>query len=106
MSSTNTTAAEREAERMQAARNVLRLDGTLNDEILLRLVRALPSYIEQATGLTEEEQADEPQCRVAEDFIIQLWYMPEQIDVDNTRRIIDSLLSSIRMNRNQASATN
>lgn len=92
----STTAREREATRLQAARETLRLDETYNDIIVLRLVKAIPPYIEQATGLTEEEQENEPLCAVAADFLVQLWYMPEQIDVTKTQRIIDSLLTSIK----------
>ena len=80
------------------AKESLRLDGSDNDAIVLRLLRAIPTYIEQATGLDAADQENEPMCAVVADFLVQLWYMPEQIDTLRYQRVIDSLLSSIRSN--------
>lgn len=80
------------------AKDSLRIDGDENDEILIRLVSAVPSYITQATGLSNEDQETEPLCAVVADFLIQLWYNGDQVDTVRTQRVIDSLLASIRSN--------
>lgn len=80
---------------VEQAKEVLRLDNDYNDEIILSLVQAIPSYIEATTGLTPEEQVDEPLVDTISGFIITLWYNPEGTDAQQLTRTIDSLLKTL-----------
>lgn len=74
------------------AREFLRLDGDDNDIIIAFLLEAIPGYIEVTTGMTKEQQKQEPLAKTAAKFILQLWYNAEQTDSEKLQRTIDSLL--------------
>ena len=42
------------------AREWLRIDGTDNDDIIQDLINAVPDYIAVTTGMSAEQQAEEP----------------------------------------------
>lgn len=82
---------------LEKARDVLRLDGTDNDEIITGLMAAVPDYIELTTGMTPEQQEQEPLVETATGFILKLWYNAEQADEQKLTRTIDCLLKCITL---------
>lgn len=82
---------------LEQAREVLRLDGTDNDDIITGLLAAVPDYIELCTGLTEAQQANEPLADTAGKFLIILWYNAERVDAEKVQRTIDSLLKTLQI---------
>lgn len=87
---------------MDEAREVLRIDGTDNDNIISSLVSALPDYITLTTGIRAEEQVSIPLVKTAAKFILQLWYNAEQSDSDKLQRTIDSLLKTLSLLENRS----
>lgn len=87
---------------MDEAREVLRIDGTDNDNIIASLVAALPDYITLTTGIKAEEQVRIPLVKTAAKFILQLWYNAEQSDSDKLQRTIDSLLKTLSLLENRS----
>ena len=77
------------------AREFLRLDGYDNDIIIASLLEAIPGYIEVTTGMTKEQQEQEPLAKTAAKFILQLWYDPQGQDTEKLKRTIDSLLVAL-----------
>ena len=82
---------------LEKARDVLRLDGTDNDEIIEGLLAAVPDYIELTTGMTPEQQEQEPMVETATGFILKLWYNAEQTEEQKLTRTIDCLLKCITL---------
>ena len=83
--------------RIQDAMNVLRLDNddAETQEIVKSLLNAAPAYIEQATGMPEDNQDDYPICDTVTGFLLRLWYYPENADAERLQRVIDNLLKAI-----------
>ncbi len=79
------------------ARDILRIDGTDNDEILMILLDAVPDYLELTTGMSKEQQEEEPMADTAAGFILRLWYHAEQADAEKLQRTIDSLLKVLTL---------
>ena len=75
--------------------NVLHVDEGNNDELINSLLQALPSYIEVATGLTEEQQAQEPLADTVSGFILTQWYYADHADDQALTRTINSLLKAL-----------
>lgn len=84
---------------IEAARNKLRLDGTDNDTIIQPLLDAMPSYIEQTTGVTSTRQQNDDTVKdivtALEGFLLQIWYNPEQRDVDKLETVAQSLIKTL-----------
>lgn len=90
---------------IEQARDVLRLDGTDNDEMIQELLNALPSYLQVATGLNELEQMMEPLTYTVSTFLLKLWYNAEQSEAERLQRVIDSLLKAITLKRTKVIET-
>lgn len=82
---------------MEQARQILRVDAGANDDLILALCTAIPSYLEQATGLTEEEQNQEPMIHTVSGLLLTLWYYSEHSDDLKLKRCIDDLLFAISL---------
>ena len=82
---------------LSEACNVLHVDQGNNDELINSLLQALPSYIEVATGLTEEQQAEEPLVEVVSGFILTQWYYADHADDQALTRTINALLKAISL---------
>jgi hypothetical protein len=80
-----------------AARDVLRIDGTDNDEIINNLLEAIPGFIETSTGMMQAQQEQEPLINVVSGFLLKLWYNAEQSEAEKLQRTIDSLLKCIKL---------
>lgn len=80
---------------LSEALDVLHVDEGVNDDLISALVAALPSYIETTTGLSEENQSNEPLVKTVEGFILTLWYYADHSDDVALTRTIDSLLKAI-----------
>ena len=80
---------------LSEACNVLHVDEGNNDELISSLLQALPSYIEVATGLTEEQQALEPLVDTVSGFILTQWYYADHADDQALTRTINSLLKAL-----------
>ena len=80
---------------LEKAREWLRIDGTDNDDIIMSLVAAASDYIEITTGMSVEQQEEEPLAETAEKFLIQLWYNAEQSESEKLQRTIDGLLKAL-----------
>lgn len=77
------------------AKEVLRVDNNYNDEIIKSLVEAVPSYIETTTGMTIEQQTEEPLAKTVGGFLIKLWYNAEGTDSYRLQQVIESLLKTL-----------
>lgn len=75
--------------------NVLHIDQGSNNALVSALVEALPSYIETATGLRENDQEDEPLVDVVGGFLLTQWYYADHADDQSLTRTIDALLKAI-----------
>jgi hypothetical protein len=91
--------------KLSEARDILRLDGTENDEIIIPLIEAIPPYLEAATGFTPRSgelgpaSRWSPVARTAARFILQLWYYGENSDTAKLERVIDCLLKALSAER-------
>lgn len=85
---------------LQAAKDVLRVDNTENDALILSLCEALPDYIELTTGMTKQNQISEPLVDTVGGFIITLWYYSDHADDVKLNRTIDALLKAITLKAN------
>lgn len=79
------------------AYDVLHVDPGANDTLIYTLLQALPSYIEVATGLKEEDQDDEPLVNVVSGFLLTLWYYSDHADGSALNRTINQLLKAITL---------
>ena len=82
---------------IEEARDVLRIDGTDNDEQITALLAAIPSYLEIIAGCKTAEYS--PLAKTAARFILQLWYYGENSDTDKLKRVIDNLLRALSYER-------
>ena len=82
------------------ARDILRIDGTDNDEIIQGLLDAVPDYLELTTGMSKEQQENEPMAETAAGFLIRLWYHAEQAEAEKLQRTINNLLKVLTLKAN------
>ena len=80
------------------ARDILRIDGTDNDEIIYPLIQAIPPYLTETTGYAATGGYS-PVARTAARFILQQWYYGENADTDKLQRVIDCLLKALSAER-------
>ena len=80
------------------ARDILRIDGTDNDEIIYPLIRAIAPYLTETTGYVAMGDYS-PVARTAARFILQQWYYGENADTDKLQRVIDCLLKALSAER-------
>jgi hypothetical protein len=83
---------------IEEARDILRLDGTDNDNIILPLILAIPPFLTETTGYTSTGEYSLV-ARTAARFILQLWYYGENSDTDKLQRVIDCLLKALSAER-------
>ncbi|MBR0198275.1 MAG: hypothetical protein IJQ34_09115 [Kiritimatiellae bacterium] len=76
---------------LSEALELLHVDAGLVDNEVEKLIAGLAPYIEKATGLSEEEQAIMPLCRIAEKFLLLKWYYGGA----ESDRVLNSVLSQI-----------
>ena len=86
------------------ARDILRIDGADNDNIIIPLVEAIPPYLTETTGYIAAGpepgwQEYSPVARTAARFILQQWYYGENSDTDKLQRVIDCLLKALSAER-------
>ena len=87
---------------IEEAREILRLDGADNDEIIYPLVSAIPPYLEATTGYCPADGNYSPLAITAGRFLLQLWYYGENSDTDKLQRVIDCLLKALSAERDRA----
>ncbi len=80
------------------ARDILRLDGADNDNIILPLIEALPPYLTETTGYISTGDYS-PVARTAGRFILQLWYYGDNADTAKLERVINCLLKALSAER-------
>ena len=80
------------------ARDILRLDGADNDNIIIPLVEAITPYLTETTGYLATGDFS-PVARTAARFILQQWYYGENADTDKIQRVIDCLLKALSAER-------
>ena len=83
---------------IQEAHDILRVDGNdLDVSIIQPLIDAIPPYLEATTGRTWTSDATiHPLAKSAASFILQLWFNPQDKDVDKLKNTIDSLLVALQ----------
>ncbi|MBT9156788.1 MAG: hypothetical protein DDT37_01778 [Firmicutes bacterium] len=81
------------------ARDILRIDGTDNDLIIVALIGAIPPYLTQTTGYKATAGVYSPVALTAARFILQQWYYGENADTDKLQRVIDCLLKALSAER-------
>ena len=86
---------------IEEAREILRIDGSENDEMIYALLSAVPPYLEATTGYVAVNGYS-PLAQAAGRFLLQLWYYGENADTDKLQRVIDSLLKALSAERAQA----
>lgn len=82
---------------LQEGLDALHLDAGVNDELIQSLLDAIPDYIEVTTGMTKEQQSQEPLIKVVSTFLLTLWYFADKADDLALNRTIESLLKSITL---------
>ena len=80
---------------LSEACNVLHVDEGNNDELILALVAALPSYIETTTGLSEDDQVAELLVKTVEGLLLTQWYYSDNADDQSLTRTINALLKAL-----------
>lgn len=65
---------------IEEARDILRLDGSDNDAIIMPLLSAIPPYLEATTGYCPAGDTFSPVAKTAGEFLLQLWYYGENAD--------------------------
>ena len=81
---------------LQEAKDVLRLDDDeIYDPMVQALLNALPGYIEVTTGMSEEQQKEEPLVNTVSGFILHVWF--DQATDEKLQRTIDHLLKCISL---------
>ena len=84
---------------IEEARDILRIDGSDNDAIIIPLVSAIPPYLEATTGYTAQDGNYSPLAQAAGRFLLQLWYYGDNAETDKLQRVIDSLLKALSAER-------
>lgn len=89
---------------IEEARDILRIDGSDNDAIIMPLITAIPPYLEATTGYipaadTDGNQTFSPLSKTAGQFLLQLWYYGENSDTEKLQRVIDCLLKALSAER-------
>ena len=84
---------------MEEARNILRIDGTDNDQEITALVAALPDYLYHATEYRAISGDYSPVALTAGRFLLWQWYYGENADTDKLQRVIDCLLKALSAER-------
>ena len=79
------------------AKDVLRIDGTDNDDFIQSLLDAVPGYIEVSTGMKKDAQDAEPMVKTLTGFLLTLWYYSDHTDDMKLQRTIDNLLKCITL---------
>lgn len=87
---------------LDEAKLVLRIDTSEFDAAIQKLIDFAPKYIETATGMEVEQQANHGACQIVTGFLIRLWFLPDEENNTALRRTIDSLLFDIAANRREA----
>jgi len=88
---------------IEEARDILRLDGSDNDNIIIPLIQAIPDYLTETTGYQRRPRGKfSPVARTAARFILQQWYFGEHGDVAKTQRVIDCLLKALSAERDMS----
>lgn len=78
---------------IEEARDILRIDGTDNDGLILPLVEAIPSYLYESTGYRPDEvEGFSPIAKVCGRFLLHQWYYGESSDVEKVDRVLHSLM--------------
>ena len=83
---------------IEEARDILRIDGADNDNIIIPLVEAIPPYLTETTGYSAAGDYS-PVAKTAGRFILQQWYYGENSDTDKLQRVIDCLLKALSAKR-------
>ena len=83
----------------EEARDILRLDGSDNDHIIVPLVLAIPDYLYTTTGYRAVGDTFSPVARTAARFLLQLWYYGEHADTAKLERVVDCLLKALSAER-------
>lgn len=82
---------------IEKARDILRVDGGANDQLIESLLAAIPDYIEVTTGMGRIQQRDEPLVDTVSGFLLTLWYYSDHADDIKLQRTIDNLLKCITL---------
>lgn len=82
---------------LENACNILHIDQGTNDELITGLIEAIPDYIEVTTGMTFNDQINEPLCDTVGGFLLTLWFYSDHTDDQALNRTIASLLKVITL---------
>lgn len=90
---------------LKQACNILHVDEGNNDALINSLIYALPDYIEVTTGMSEEQQMQEPLVDTVSGFLLTLWYYSDHSDDMKLQRTIDNLLKCITLKVKRSTET-
>ncbi len=82
---------------LSEACNVLHVNEGDNDELITTLVSALPDYIEVSTGLSVDNQINEPMVETVAGLILTQWYYADHADDQSLTRTINALLKALTL---------
>jgi len=80
--------------KLEEARDILRLDGSDNDGLIISLLNAMPDYLEVTTGYKTGGEHS-PLAVTAAGFLLQLWYNADGTDTVKLQRTINNLLAAL-----------
>lgn len=84
---------------IEEARDILRIDGADNDNIIMPFIDAIPPYLTETTGYKVKRGNYSPVARTAARFILQQWYYSDNADTAKLERVIDCLLKALSAER-------
>jgi hypothetical protein len=80
---------------IEEAREILRLDGDDNDDIIRPLLLVMPDYLKTTTGYKPNRNKYSHLAITTARFLLQLWYNPEGIEAERLQRVINNLLTAL-----------
>ena len=80
---------------IKQAREILRIDGNDNDDIIIPLLKVIPEYLDTTTGYRAHKGIFSPLAVTTASFLLQLWYNPDGTDTERLQRTINNLLTAL-----------
>ena len=80
---------------IEKAREWLRVSTTDTDDHIMGLLSAVPDYIYTASGVTADQQENEPLAEIITMFLLMMWYDAASTETERYLRTVDNLLKTL-----------